>query len=168
MVGALGLLALLALAPAPASAQASDVFSSQPLQLRDPVKELHDAQNAVDHGGGADAYAARADAKRSLGRPFDDYVKDYAEAARQDPKKYGEKFRGILEQQESQTKRGAPKPKFKSAAAEKDANMLAKIMLACMLVLLVFLSAMILIRGRESPASLRRPRPGPPGGEGGP
>lgn len=148
MVKALGLLALLALTSAPARADASDVFTAQPLQLRDPAKELRDAENAVRHGGGADAYAARGDAKRSLGRSFEDYIKDYAEAARQDPKKYGEKFRGAVEMQESQTKREAKKFSRSASAGDKDANVLAKIMFACALAVLVFIASIVLIRGR--------------------
>jgi hypothetical protein len=167
VVEALGLLALLALAPAPASAQASDLLTSTPLELRDPVKDLRAAQNDVDHGGGADAYEARADAKRSLGRPFDDYVKDYAEAARQNPKKYGEKYQGILDQRRSETEKGFGKPSRAASAGDKDANIMSKVLLAAMLTLLVFLSGTILLRGRAE-LSPRRPRRGPPAGEGGP
>lgn len=149
-LGLLGLSALmppLALAPAPTRAQPLDQFAGQPLQSRDPVKELGAAQDAVNRGGGADAYAARGDAKRSLGRPFQDFVADYAEAARRDPKKYGEKFRGIIEQQESETKRQVKKY-ARGTPGEKDANFLSKILFVVALTPLVLVAGLVLIRGR--------------------
>jgi len=148
MVKALGLAALLALTAAPPAAAQQATVETKALQLRDPAQELKTAEEAVAKGGGADAYAARADAKRSLGRPFQEYVVDYAEAARQDPKKYGEKFRGILEQQESETKREVQKPRHSAAAGQKDANILAKILFFCALSVLLFIAGIVLVRGR--------------------
>ncbi|MFI5348146.1 MAG: hypothetical protein ACHQ2Z_01260 [Elusimicrobiota bacterium] len=64
---------------------------------------LADAEAAVAAGGGADAFAARAEAKRALGRPLSDAIADYAEAARLDPR-YGEKHRGLVEQLQSESR----------------------------------------------------------------
>ncbi|HXT01431.1 MAG TPA: hypothetical protein VN915_12195 [Elusimicrobiota bacterium] len=148
MVKALGLAALLALAGAPprASAQQAAV-GTKPLELRDPAKDLQAAEEAIARGGGADAYAARADAKRSLGRPFQEYIVDYAEAARRDPKKYGEKFRGIMEQQESETKHEVKRYKS-TAAGQKDANVLTKLLFIPALAILLLIASLVLIRGR--------------------
>lgn len=144
---ALGCAAWLALAAAaPALAQQATV-ETKALQLRDPRQELRKAEDAVKRGGGADAYAARADAKRSLGRPFQEYIVDYAEAARRDPKKYGEKFRGVMEQQQSETKHEVKKYKS-TAAGQKDANILAKMLFVPAIAVLLFIAILVLTRGR--------------------
>ena len=148
MVKTLGLLALLALAPAPASAQPLDQVASQPLPLRDPVKELNAAEEAVERGHSADAYAARGDAKRSLGRPYEDFVADYAEAARRDPNKYGEKFRGVMEQHESELKRQVKKY-GRGTPGDKDSNFLAKILFVIVLIPLLVIAGLVLLRGRS-------------------
>jgi len=149
-VKALGFAAFLALAAAAPRAAAAQqaAIETKPLQLRDPAQELSQAENAVAKGGGADAYAARADAKRSLGRPFQDYVVDYAEAARLDPKKYAEKFQGILEQQQSETKHEVKKYRHAASAGQKDANVLAKLLFAPAFLFILFVAGLVLARGR--------------------
>lgn len=92
------------------------------LDARDRKTALADAEAAVSAGGGADAYAARAEAKLALSRP-DDALIDYAEAARRDPARYGEKYRALLAQ--LQPKRG----ESKNAAARGVAGISMKIVL---------------------------------------
>jgi hypothetical protein len=58
---------------------------------------LADAEKAVAAGGGAKAYAARADAKRALGFPPDEAIADYAVAARVDAF-YAERYEGLVAQ----------------------------------------------------------------------
>ena len=64
------------------------------LDTRDRKDALADAEAAVQAGGGADAYAARAEAKLALNRP-DDALLDYAEAARRDPARFDAKYRSL-------------------------------------------------------------------------
>ncbi len=71
---------------------------------------------ALAKGGGADAYAARADAKRALGRPIDEAIADYAQAAKLDPR-YIEKWKGLIAQKESEQH-----PDSKSHAGSKGLN----------------------------------------------
>lgn len=67
------------------------------LNADDLQTALATAEAAVAAGGGAAAYAARAEAKRALGRPAAEVIEDYAEAARLDPR-YAEKYQGIIAQ----------------------------------------------------------------------
>lgn len=78
------------------------------LDAGDLKTALADAEAAVAAGGGAEAFARRAEAKLALGRPLDEALSDYAEAARLDPR-YEEKYRGILDQFQSESRRGKPK-----------------------------------------------------------
>jgi tetratricopeptide (TPR) repeat protein len=72
------------------------------LDAQDAAGALRDAETALNNGGGADAYAARGDAKRALGRPLDQVIADYAEAAKLDPR-YIEKYKGLIAQQQSES-----------------------------------------------------------------
>ena len=85
------------LTPTPGSVESSKIR----LDSQDAAGALADAEAALAHGGGADAYAARADAKRALGRPLAEALADYAEAAKLDPR-YIEKYNGLIAQQESE------------------------------------------------------------------
>jgi hypothetical protein len=71
------------------------------LDAHDAAGALADAETALARHGGADAYAARADAKRALGRPSQEVLADYAQAAKMDPR-YIEKYQGLVEQQKSE------------------------------------------------------------------
>jgi hypothetical protein len=83
--------------PAPGTLDSSKIR----LDAQDAAGALADAEIALQKGGGADAYAARADAKRALGRPVDEAIADYAEAAKLDPR-YIEKWKGLIAQKESE------------------------------------------------------------------
>jgi len=82
--------------PPPGSLDSSKIR----LDAQDAAGALRDAETALSHGGGADAYIARGDAKRALGRPIDEAIADYAEAAKLDPR-YIEKYKGLVAQKES-------------------------------------------------------------------
>ena len=88
-----------ATAPAVSTAAASEAAtltqnSKTLLDVRDSKSALDDADAAVRAGGGADAYAARAEAKLAVSRP-DDALIDYAEAARRAPARYEAKNRAL-------------------------------------------------------------------------
>ena len=83
--------------PPPGSLNSSKIR----LDSQDAAGALADAETALAHGGGADAYVARADAKRALGRPMAEVIADYAEAAKLDPR-YIEKYQGLIAQGESE------------------------------------------------------------------
>ena len=70
------------------------------LDAGDAAGALDDAEIALSRGGGADAYIARGDAKHALGRPLEEVIADYAEAAKLDPR-YIEKYKGLIAQKES-------------------------------------------------------------------
>jgi tetratricopeptide (TPR) repeat protein len=88
--------------PLPGSLDSSKIR----LDAHDSAGALADAETALAHGGGAEAYAARADAKRALGRPVDEAIADYAEAAKLDPR-YIEKYQGLIAQKESEAHPGS-------------------------------------------------------------
>jgi len=83
--------------PPPGSLDSSKIR----LDAHDVPGALADAELVVAKGGGADAFAARADAKRALGRPMDEVLADYAQAAKLDPR-YLEKYNGLIAQIESE------------------------------------------------------------------
>jgi hypothetical protein len=83
--------------PPPGSLDSSKIR----LGAQDAAGALRDAETNLQHGGGADAYAARGDAKRALGRPVDEAIADYAEAAKLDPR-YIEKWKGLIAQKQSE------------------------------------------------------------------
>ena len=87
--------------PAPTPPAGSLESSKIRLDAHDVPGALADAQSVISKGGGADAYAARADAHRAQGRPFQEVLADYAEAAKLDPR-YIEKYRGLIAQQASE------------------------------------------------------------------
>jgi hypothetical protein len=128
----LKILALLALLAAPLAAE----------------PDLRAAEKAIARGGGAEAYAERAAAKRALGRPFEDYIKDYAEAARRD-QKYEERYEGVLAQHESQTNPAGAARKGREMAGEHDANALAKGLGIVAIAFVVLIAVIVLLRGRE-------------------
>ena len=98
--------------PPPGSLEGSKIR----LDAHDAEGALKDAEIALSKGGGADAYAARADAKRALGRPVDEAIADYAEAAKLDPR-YIEKYNGLIAQKESEAH-----PKTDSRSGGKGLN----------------------------------------------
>jgi tetratricopeptide (TPR) repeat protein len=83
--------------PPPGSLDSSKIR----LDAQDAPGALADAEIALSKGGGADAYAARGDAKRALGRPVDEAIADYAEAAKLDPR-YIERWKGLIAQKASE------------------------------------------------------------------
>jgi len=82
--------------PPPGTVESSKIR----LDAHDAAGALRDAETALSRGGGADAYVARGDAKRALGRPVDEVIADYAAAAKLDPR-YIEKYQGLIAQKES-------------------------------------------------------------------
>ena len=88
-------------APAPTPPPGSVDSSRIRLDAGDAAGALADAELAIAKGGGADAFAARADAKRGLGRPYGEFLADYAQAAKLDPR-YLDKYKGLIVQRESE------------------------------------------------------------------
>jgi hypothetical protein len=112
----------------------------------DPAAALRDAEIAVRRGGGAGSYAARADAKRALGRPFEEFIADYAEAAKRDSR-YKEKYEGLIDQRLSQTDSMIKKT---HVVQEHDPNALAKLLGAIAVGVLILIALAVLFRGRET------------------
>lgn len=83
--------------PVPGSLDSSKIR----LDAGDAAGALNDAEQVLTKGGSADAYAARGDARRALGRPFEEVLSDYQQAATLDPR-YIEKYKGLLAQAESE------------------------------------------------------------------
>src|SRR5208282_6051572 len=88
--------------PDPGSLQSSRIR----LDAHDAAGALADAETVLAHGGGADAFAARADAKRALGRPINEVIADYAEATKLDPR-YIEKYKGLIAQRDAEAHPGS-------------------------------------------------------------
>lgn len=82
--------------------------SGRLLDAQDKKDALSQAEAAVNAGGGAEAYAARADAEAALGRA-DDALIDYEEAARRDPKRYGAKYETLKDRLHPKTDKNADK-----------------------------------------------------------
>lgn len=153
-------LALLLLLAAPPRAPAQTAPPAQPqtpasgtvdsskirLEAQDPAGALRDAETAVARGGGADAYAARADAKRALGRPIAEVAADYAEAAKLDPR-YMAKYQGLLEQARSEAN---PQTLSRKAGKQQRSgvNHLALVIAVVLLAGLAFVAFLVLVRGR--------------------
>jgi hypothetical protein len=113
------------------------------LDAHDAAGALNDAEIALKKGGGADAYAARADAKRALGRPIDEAIADYAEAAKLDPR-YTEKWKGLIAQKES-----ALHPDLKGAGGKgMNGVPIAGIAAAAIAGVLLFGAAVAMLRAR--------------------
>lgn len=83
--------------PAPGSVESSQIR----LEAGDAAGALADAELVIAKGGGAEAFAARADAKRALGRPYEEVLADYALAAKLDPR-HIVKYDGFMAQRESE------------------------------------------------------------------
>ena len=147
-------------APAPVASTATAVQTPTPppgtidssrirLDAQDAAGALADAELALAHGGGADAYAARADAKRALGRPIGEVIADYDEAAKLDPR-YIEKYKGLIAQKESEehTSRQA-----KSAGTSKGVNGLpiAEVLGTATVGGVLIVAGLVLVRGRDKP-----------------
>lgn len=116
------------------------------LNAGDLKTALAEAEAAVAAGGGAAAFAARAEARLALGRPLDEAISDYAEAARLDPR-YGEKYRGLLAQLQSESSPGKGKD-AKSQGAGGIAIHFVLGLAAAGILLLVF--GLIFLRRKKS------------------
>ena len=88
-------------APAPTPAPGSVDSSQIRLEAGDAAGALADAELVIASGGGADAFDARADAKRALGGPYEEVLADHAQAAKLDPR-YIIKHRGFIAQHASE------------------------------------------------------------------
>ena len=139
--------ALAACSPAAAQSPKDGTVDGSKIRLdaQDPAGALRDAETAVARGGGADAYAARADAKRALGRPVAEAAADYAQAAKLDPR-YTAKYQGILEQARSEA-HPQTDPKKAGKTQGSGFNHLSLVMGAVMLGGLVFAASLALLRG---------------------
>ncbi len=148
MIALMKTLALLLLlsAAGPAAASAGGGNPKAGYGGEDPAAALREAETAVRRGGAADAYAARGDAKRALGRPFEEFIVDYAEAARRDPQ-YNEKYQGLVEQRRSQL--NVAEKKAPAVQADHDDNALAKILGSVAVGGLILIAAVVLLLGRE-------------------
>jgi hypothetical protein len=145
-------------APAPAASTGTAVQTPTPppgtldsskirLDAHDDAGALADAETALANGGGADAYAARADAKRALGQPMDEVIADYAQAAKLDPR-YIEKYKGLIAQKESEDH---PSHQAKSAGTGKGVNGLpiAEVLGTAAVGGLLIVAGLVLVRGRN-------------------
>jgi hypothetical protein len=110
------------------------------LNAEDRRTALAVAEAAVAAGGGAGAFAARAEAKLALGRPLEEALSDYAEAARLDAR-YGEKYRDLLSRVASRP--GKPGDKIKRGAGGASI-LFVVVMTAAGLALLAF--AILILR----------------------
>ncbi len=90
-------------APAPELTPPPGTLDSSKIRIdaHDVSGALADAQLVISKGGGAEAYAARADALRAEGGHFDEVLADYARAAKLDPR-YIEKYQGLIAQRDSE------------------------------------------------------------------
>jgi hypothetical protein len=127
--------------PAPGSLDSAKIR----LDAQDAAGALRDAEIALAKGGGADAYAARADAKRALGRPVDEAIADYAEAAKLDPR-YIEKYKGLIAQKESEAR-----PNRNSIAGGTGLNgvPISEIATAGIAGVMLIVAAVMMLRKRE-------------------
>jgi tetratricopeptide (TPR) repeat protein len=139
-------LAAPSLDPAPSTGTVESVKLR--LKINDPAAALAEAEAAVARTGAADAYAARADAKLAAGRPLDDVIADYREAAERDPK-YAEKYEGLIVQKKSEMNPALGRKG--GVSMPSGANGLAKVLGAAAMGLLIFIAALVLLRGRERP-----------------
>jgi tetratricopeptide (TPR) repeat protein len=172
-------LALLALSAAPvfaAAASTDDVRSSADtpargtldsskirLDSQDASGAFADAEAVIARGGGADAYAARGDAERALGRPVDEAIEDYRRAAELDPR-YIEKYKGLIAQRDSEARPGSG---ARSAGKGLNGVPIAEVGAAALAgVLLVAVGAWLSRRGGDSSAPddepSEKPRGDPP------
>jgi hypothetical protein len=129
-------LAAPSLDPAPSTGTVESVKLR--LKINDPAAALAEAEAAVARTGAADAYAARADAKLAAGRPL----------AERDPK-YAEKYEGLIVQKKSEMNPALGRKG--GVSMPSGANGLAKVLGAAAMGLLIFIAALVLLRGRERP-----------------
>jgi hypothetical protein len=85
------------------------------LQADDVQGALRDAEAAVAAGGGADAFAQRAEAKLASGRPIAEAVDDYEQAAKLDGR-YAPQYAGLVDQMNTGLHPNA-RPKSREAGA---------------------------------------------------
>jgi hypothetical protein len=130
--------------PPPGSLDSSKIR----LDSQDATGALADAETALAHGGGADAYAARADAQLALGRPLDRVIEDYGKAAKLDSA-YLERYEGLIAQRDSETN---PKARFKTGGVSLGnvADSLAMILAAAAVSWLILVVALVMLKGRET------------------
>ena len=126
--------------PPPGSLDSSKIR----LESQDAAGALRDAEIALQHGGGADAYAARGDAKRALGRPVEEAIADYAEAAKLDPR-YIEKYKGLIAQKQS----GTHPDTENTGGKGLNGVPIAEIAAAAIVGIVLLLAALKLLRKRE-------------------
>jgi hypothetical protein len=138
--------------PRPAGLESSKVR----LDAQDAAGALADAETALAHGGGADAYAARADAKRALGRPVEEVIADYAEAAKLNPS-YIEKYQGLIAQENSEEHPGK-KPRGTGPKGVPLAGLLAAVSIGglCLGIAVTMLSARKSEAEKPEPADLEQ------------
>lgn len=114
------------------------------LAADDAVGALADAEDIVARRGGASTYVARANAKRALGRPLEESIADYREAARLDPK-YKEKYDGLVAQRESQV--NPEKPKTHGIEMTNASDFASRILILLGTLFLTVVVAIAMIRG---------------------
>jgi hypothetical protein len=153
-------LALLLLLAAPSFGASTGTVETARIRLKaeDLAGALADAETAVARGGGAEAYAARADAKLALGRPLDEVIADYAPAVKLDPR-YAKRYQGLVDQKASLAE-PRKKPKHLKTAGE-NYNGLAMVLGTAALGLLLVIVTLVLVRGRDDPGACRECEPSP-------
>ena len=149
------------LPPAPSTATAA--YTKILLDAQDLDGALKTAEAAVAATGGAEAYAARADAKFALGRPIDEVIADYAEAAKRDAQ-YMVKYKGLIAQRDSERDRRS-KLQTGGIPVGAGANGLAMFLAASAIGCILFVIFLVMVNSRESPAATpegERPKKEPP------
>lgn len=125
------------------------------LDMEDGKGALADAEAAVAAGGGAAALAARADAKRALGRAPEEAISDYAQAARLDAQ-YQATYRRLLDQLTS----GSGKKPGPKGAAGLPIGFVGIVSLAG--IALLALALFVMLRHEANPLRAEEPPPEKP------
>jgi hypothetical protein len=147
----------------PAPSTGTVALAKLKLQVQDTQGALKDAEAAVANGGGADAYAALADAKFAVGRPIDEVIAEYAEAMKLDPK-YAVKYKGLITQRDSEANR---RTRLQTGGMNvgSGANGFAMLLAVSAISCLLFVVFLVMVQGHEKPVSPpedERPKQEPP------
>jgi hypothetical protein len=131
------------------------VASAQVRLAHDPAGALADAETALAHGGGADAFAARADAELALGRPLDQVIADYGKAAKLNPD-YLERYQGLVVQRYTESH---PQSRRKTGGVSLGADMtndIALMLAGGAIGFMILIIMLVMIKGRDTSAECRR------------
>ncbi|MFI5363208.1 MAG: hypothetical protein ACHQ49_14675 [Elusimicrobiota bacterium] len=135
----------------PAASTATAAYTKILLDAQELDDALKTAEAAVAAAGGAEAYAARADAKFALGRPIDEVIADYAEAAKRDAR-FMVKYKGLIAQRDSEKNRRS-QLQTGGRTVGAGANGLAMLLALSAIGCLLFVIFLVMVNSRESPAA---------------